>query len=345
MAGMAQIFPDFTDAIQTVPVWESPFCTLLHFRPERRRAKALPRILVVAPLSGHRAGLMRETVASLLPDADVLLACWEDAAEVPCAAGPFGLDENIDHLIALMRHLGPDIHVLGVSQAPVPILAATALMAQQDDPAQPRSVTLIAGFIDPRLRRTGIGQLVRTLPLAWFEKVVTAEIGRGRAGAGRRVYPAAYQSYAMHRYLHRHLATGGELQQKIWEPGFVQDFLDLMDLHEDFFLDTVRRVFRDAELACGTLIVKGERVESAAILHTALMTVEGGRDDVSGAGQTQAAHDLCPNVVRREHVFEPFIGHFGGFRGAVWREGIQPRVMDFIRKAEAPRRRKIKPPV
>lgn len=315
--------------------------TVRHFA--KQGGGAGPPVLVVAPLSGHFGWLMRDTVLGLLPAHDVSLLEWKDAADIPPEAGPLGMDAAIGAVVEALRAQGPGVTLLGVSQAPTLILAATALLAAENADVRPAAMVLMGGFIDPRRSPTGIGAMASRLPLGWFKRVVASTVPPGRQGAGRRVYSGAVHGQALARYLARHMATRGELYRKVTADDgadpvrfpFVRLYSTVMDLPAEFAEDNSRKVFAEAHLARGLLSWKGRAVEPAAIAATRLMTVEGGIDDSSGAGQTHAAHDLCRGlpIALRARWTEPEAGHFGLFHGEPWRSRVLPRVTEFIRSA------------
>ncbi|MFZ5791147.1 MAG: polyhydroxyalkanoate depolymerase [Pseudomonadota bacterium] len=326
-------------SVQETAVVRKPFCTLLRF--ERDTGRSDPRLLIVSPLSGHFAGLLRDMVAALLPEHDLFVTDWTDARLVPPEHGPFGLSDNIGYVREFIRHLGPDIHVVGLCQSAIPSLAATALLAAEGAASQPRSLTLLGGLIDPRLNPTRVERLLAERPPAWFEQNTIFPVSAAHPAAGRRVYPGSLQLLALMGHLARHVAERRELFYKLVEDDgqdaashpFFTLYTAVMDLAAEFFLESVKTVFQDFALPRGHLIWSGQPVELGAISKTALMTVEAELDDVSGPGQTRAAQDLCVNVpsgMRRNHS-EPGIGHFGLFHGRHWRAQIMPRIRDFIR--------------
>lgn len=326
-------------AVRERIVMERPFCRLLHFERDSRQPD--PRVLVVAPLSGHFGVLLRDMLAALLPEHEVFLMEWIDAREIPVAAGSLGLEDNITHVIDGIRRLGGELHLIGLCQSAAPALAATALLADGLDAPRPRTLTLISGLIDPRINPTRLGRLLAGRPLDWFERFAIRRVLEPYPGRGRPVYPAAIQRAALLAYLLRHIGTGGELLGKLLDDDgadpvrhpFMKAFLAVMDLPAPFLLDTVRLVFQEFALPRGRLTWRGIRVDPSAVTRTALMTVEGGRDDVSAPGQTRIAHDLCANIparLRRHHL-QPGIGHFGTFHGKAWRIAILPRIRAFIR--------------
>ena len=328
-----------TVEVREVAVDRTPFCTLRRF--VRPNGESDPTVLIVAPLSGHYATLMRDAVAGLLPDHDVHVTDWHDARDVPEDAGDFGFDDNIGAVVRCIRRLGPRTHVIAVCQAAQPTLAATALMAAAGEAEQPRSLVLMGGLIDPRINPTRIGRMATRLPLARFEAMVITRVPAGYAGAGRRIYPRHAHRAALVTYLARRLefrpGTGAEVRVRgdptLADPAFCREFLTIMDLPAELFLENLRLVFKEHVLARGALTCAGQKVEPSAIARTALMTVEGELDDASGLGQTRIAHNLCPNIPadRRAHYEEPGIGHFGMYAGRHWRESVLPKVRAFIR--------------
>lgn len=323
-------------------VVERPFCRLVHLERDLRGED--PRVLVVAPLSGHFAALLRDLLAALLADHDVYVTDWADARDVPLDQGEFGVEENIAYLIDFVRRLGGRTHLIGLCQSAMPALAATALLARHSAAAQPRSLTLINGMLDTRIDPTRIGRLARRHSRDWFERNAISEVPQGYPGQGRRVYPASLQHAALIVYLVRHLASGSELLGKVLHddgadpdaPSFLELYLSVMDLPARFFLDMIELVFREHALPRGRLLWRGERVEPAAIRETALMTVEGEHDDVSAPGQTRIAHALCAGIPphRRMHYLQPGVGHFGTFHGQAWRHEVMPRLRAFIREMD-----------
>jgi len=323
------------------------FCTLLHFaRDESRVAhRNDPRVLIVAPLSGHYAALLRGTVAAMLRDHDVYITDWIDARDVPLAEGDFDLDDYIDYVIEFIRLLGPDLHVVAVCQPSVPALAATARLAAIGDPAQPLSLTLIGGPIDTRRNPTAVNRLAEHRSLAWFEANVISYVPFPNPGAMRRVYPGFLQLTGfMTMNLERHATAHVELFHHLvrgdhdsarQHAAFYEDYLAVMDLPASFYLDTIGKVFHEHALARGTLRHRGAIVDCAAIRRTMLLTIEGERDDICGPGQTEAAHQLCPNIPEglRFHHLQRGVGHFGVFNGTRWRNEVQPLISSRIRLA------------
>ncbi len=323
-------------------VAERPFCRLLHFSravPPRRD----PRVLLVAPMSGHHATLLRGTVEALLPEHDVFITDWTCASQVPLTAGAFDLDTHIAYLLEFLELLGPDIHVVAVCQPAVPALAAVSLLAQDDSRAQPKSLTLIGGPIDVTAAPTLPSRLAQMHSLDWYERTVITSVPVWYPGGLRRVFPGFIQlSGFMSMHLEHHIGAHLSLFNHLVEGDgdsvaahkrFYDDYLSVMDLPAEFYLQTVATVFQRHDLPRGQMRWHGQAIEPAAIRRTALMTIEGERDDISAPGQTRAAHALCPNIParRRRHHLQPGVGHFGLFNGRRWREDVMPELRAFIR--------------
>jgi poly(3-hydroxybutyrate) depolymerase len=319
----------------------TPFATLLHFQKATQVDQ--PRVLVVGPLSGHFTTLIRPTIRTLLSDHDVHVLEWHNARDVAAEHGPFGLDEYTEHVMDALRHLGPETHVVAVCQPAVPVLAAVALLAAQDDPAQPASLTLIAGPIDTRVNPNRMNEMADTKPLSYFEKRVISTVPARYTGAGRRVYPgfvqlAAFMSMNPRRHMDAHLGlyrdlVAGQAEKVAATRSFYDEYGAVMDVHAEFYLETVSRVFQQHLLPRGELLWRHQRVVPQAIERTALLTVEGTKDDICPPGQTQAAHELCTGIPsdRRRHHLQPGVGHYGVFSGSLWESEIYPVVRDFIR--------------
>jgi poly(3-hydroxybutyrate) depolymerase len=336
-------------AVSEAVAWSRPFCSLLHFRrdlPEGRPAD--PKVLIVAPLSGHYATLLRGTVEAMLPAHEVYITDWADARGVPLAAGRFDLDDYIDYVVEMLAHLGPGAHVIGVCQPSVPVLAAVALMSEDRHPDLPASMTLMGGPIDTRLAPTAVNKLAKAKGTDWFARNVVMTVPFPHAGFMRRVYPGFLQlsgfmsmnldrHVTAHRELFQHLVHGdGDSAEKHRE--FYDEYLAVMDLTAEFYLQTVDTVFVRHALPNGQMTHRGRPVRTEAIRRTALLTVEGERDDISGVGQTKAAHALCTNLSydKKQHWLQPKVGHYGVFNGSRFRAEIQPRIADFIRKHALP---------
>jgi poly(3-hydroxybutyrate) depolymerase len=332
-------------AVREERILTSDFFSLLHFVRQAERLD--PRVLIVAPLSGHFATLLRGTVEDMLPAHDVYITDWTDAREVPLRKGPFDLDDCIDAVIRCLRHLGPNVHVLAVCQPSVPVLAAVALMAGLDDPCQPASMTLMGGPIDTRVNPTRVNELATTRSLDWFAETVVHTVPINYPGRGRPVYPGfiqltGFMSMNLDRHvdahvnLFRHLVEGdGSSAEEHRE--FYDEFLSVMDLPAEFYLQTIKTVFQDHALPQGVLMSRQRAVDTTRIRRTALMTVEGEKDDITGPGQCLAAHAICPGLPEnmRRHHLQPKVGHYGLFNGRRWREEILPNVSDFIRSHDA----------
>lgn len=317
-----------------------PFGSLVKF--SRPQTSVVPRVLLVAPLSGHYATLLRGTVEALVASHDVYVTDWADAREIPLAAGRFDFDDYIAYVIDYVRLLGPNVHVVAVCQ-PVPaVLAAIALLAAEDDPAQPRSMVLMGGPLDTRVAPTAPTLLAESKPLTWFEDELTLRVPPYYRGAGRKVYPGfvqlgAFLSMNARKHVDAHIEMYNDLVAGDGETArarraFYDEYLAVMDVPAEYYLQTVDVVFQRQALPSGTLSWRGRLVEPAAIERTALMTVEGEFDDTSAPGQTLAAQALCANIPagKREHYLQSGVGHYGIFNGRRWRQQIAPRVGAFI---------------
>jgi polyhydroxyalkanoate depolymerase len=328
-----------------VPVAEqevlaTPFGTLLRFAKEG--AAPQPKVLVVAPLSGHFATLLRDTVKVLLPEHDVHITDWANARDVGMWNGRFGFDEYVEHLIRFIEVMGPGTHVVAVCQPCVQALAAAAIMAEDDNPAQPRSMTLMAGPIDTRVHPTKVNELATGKPISWFENNLITRVPLRYPGAMRRVYPGFLQLTAfMSMNADRHIKAqmdlykalaNGDTQQADTIKAFYDEYFAVLDMTAEFYLETVQWVFQEHRLAKNELDWKGRRVDPKAIRRTALFTVEGERDDICALGQTVAAHDLCSSLrpYRKKHYMQAGVGHYGVFAGKRWAGQIYPLVRNTI---------------
>ncbi|WP_417769287.1 polyhydroxyalkanoate depolymerase [Stappia sp.] len=325
-------------------VWSKPFCNLLHFdRKLGAKQRKDPKILMVAPMSGHYATLLRGTVETLLPGADIYITDWIDARMVPLTEGRFDLDDYIDYLIEMLHFLGPDTHVMAVCQPSVPALAAAAVMEAHDDPFAPASLTLMGGPIDTRINPTAVNDLAEHKSIEWFERNVIMKVPFPQPGFMRDVYPGFLQlSGFMSMNLDRHVSAHHEFfQHLVTNDGdsaekhrdFYDEYLAVMDLTAEFYLQTVDTVFIQHALARGTFRHRDEIVDCGAIRRTALLTIEGEKDDITGRGQTRAAHDLCTGLGpdMQAHYMQPDVGHYGVFNGSRFRSEIAPRILDFMR--------------
>lgn len=329
--------------ISEEPALETPFGTLLHFR--KSISLNQKRVLLVAPLAGHFATLLRDTVRTLLPEHDVFITDWNNARDIPRDKGAFGLDDYVEHVMRFIEYLGPDTHVIGVCQPCNALLATVALMAQADNPAQPRSLTLMAGPVDTRINPTVVNYLATDHPLEWFEKNLISPVPARYKGAHRRVYPGFLQvSGFMSMNLPRHIRAHVDLFEHVIHArddkaaatrNFYDEYFAVFDMPAEFYLETVERVFQDNHLARGKFKWRGQLADLGAIKKTALLTVEGENDDICAPGQTEAAHALTPNIKpnRKQHHLQKSVGHYGVFAGHRWQNEIYPIVRDFIAKA------------
>ena len=333
-------------------VWSSPWCKMLHFKRNNAdlaklgRTEKAPPVLIVAPLSGHYATLLRGTVEGFLQDHEVYITDWVNAREVPMLQGRFDFHDYIDHIRTMLTHLGVRAHVVAVCQPGPPVLAAAALMAEDKDPCRPASMTFMGSPIDARLSPTVTNKLDEERPFAWFKSNMIYTVPAPYAGMMRRVYPGFVQLYSFmsmnqdrHQEAHRQyfndlVAGDGDGADKHLE--FYDEYLSVLDLTEEFYLQTIDYVFQAYALPKGELIHRGRLVKPDLITDIGLMTVEGAKDDISGVGQTQAAHGLCPGIPEdlRELYVHPEVGHYGVFNGRRFREDIYPKVRDLIAKAQ-----------
>lgn len=331
---------NFEATVTTSTALELPFGRLLHFTKDTESPQ--PKVLVVAPLSGHFATLLRGTVQTLLRDHDVYITDWTNARDVPVAAGSFGVDDYVGYIIRFLEHIGPGAHILAVCQPCVQSLAAVSIMSADGHPATPRSMTLMAGPIDPRESPTDVNEFAVSKSLAWFEKSVISTVPLRYQGGGRKVYPGFLQLTAFmamnmdrhrnaHKRLYEHLAKG-EMKEADKIRTFYDEYFAVLDLTEEFYIETIDRIFHKAELATGAFTYHGDKVDPGLIRRTALLTVEGGRDDICALGQTAAAHELCSSLrphLKRHHL-QANVGHYGVFNGKRWENEIYPVVRNHI---------------
>ena len=332
-----------THAIEETVVAEKPFCQLRRF--SKVGAKGEPRILLVAPLSGHHATLLRDTVRSLVQDHEVFITDWRDARIVPLAEGIFHLDDYVTYVMEFLRSLGPEVFVMSVCQPTVPVLCAVSLMAAQNDPLRPKAMIMMGGPIDTRVNPSSVNNYATKHSIEWFERHVISRVPAKYPGFGRRVYPGFLQHYGFVAM------NPGHHAKSHWEyfinmmrgdgPGdtdahrkFYDEYNAVLDLDAAYYLETVQRVFQEFRLPRGVMEVHGEKVAPAAIKDIGLMTVEGGEDDISCPGQTYAAHGLCSNIPqsRRNHLLVEGCGHYGIFSGSRWRSIVYPAIRDFVAK-------------
>jgi poly(3-hydroxybutyrate) depolymerase len=322
----------------------TPFATLLHFKKDIDQAQ--PRVLLIAPLSGHFATLLRATVKTMLVEHDVYITDWHNARDVALSEGPFTFNDYTAHLIRFLEKIGPGAHMVAVCQPCVSALVAASVMAQRDNPAQPRSMTLMAGPIDTRVNPTKVNALAKGKPMDWFEKKLIAKVPARYGGAGRKVYPgfvqlAAFMSMNMerhikaHRELYEHIANG-QVEKAATTKAFYDEYFAVLDLASEFYLETVKLVFQDHALPLGQLTYENDKVDPAAIRRTMLFTVEGEKDDICAVGQTLAAHDLCTSLrpYRKRHHMQAGVGHYGVFSGRTWQNQIYPMVKNVILQSD-----------
>jgi len=319
-----------------------PFCRLLHFRKETK--KAMPKLLLVAPMSGHHASLLRGTVEAMLPFTDVYITDWLDARNVGMIHGNFHLEDYIDYTIEFSRLLGPDVHLMAVCQPSVPVMIAISVMNEMGDKATPRSMTLIGGPIDTRVNPTKVNKLAAEKPLSWFEHNVITRVPFNYPGFMRRVYPGFLQLSGFmqlnldrhidaHKDLYKHLVQGdGESAQA--HRKFYDEYLSVCDLPAEFYLESIDQVFQRHLLPRGEFLYQGKKVKPSAITKTALLTLEGELDDISGVGQTEAAQKICSSLPAsmRKHHMQKGVGHYGIFNGRKFREHVVPIIVDFVEK-------------
>src|SRR5687768_10056154 len=333
---------------RTVPVaerivWKKPFCSLLHFQRELPKSRgADPKVLIVAPLSGHYATLLRGTVEAMLPEHEVFITDWQDARMVPLAEGRFDLDDYIDYVIEMLRHLGPGVHVMAVCQPSVPVLAAVSLMSEDRDPDLPVTMTLMGGPIDTRLAPTAVNRVAKARGTDWFRRNTIMKVPFPHPGFLRDVYPGFLQlsgfmsmNFDRHVTAHQeffgHLIEGdGDSAEK--HRDFYDEYLAVMDLTAEFYLQTVEKVFVNHELPKGEMMHRDKPVDLLAIRRCAIMAVEGEKDDISGVGQTLAALQLTPNLPtdKKTYHLQLGVGHYGVFNGSRFKSEIAPRIADFI---------------
>jgi poly(3-hydroxybutyrate) depolymerase len=330
-------------AVREVQELRKPFCNLLHFAKEG--APEQPRVIVFAPLSGHFATLLRETVRALLADHDVYITDWVDAKEIPIAQGPFHFDDYVAYVREFIAYAGaPEVHAISVCQPTVPVLAAVSLMAAAGEPI-PRSLTMMGGPIDTRRSPTAVNNFARNRPLSWFEAKVIQRVPMRFPGFMRRVYPgflqfAGFVAMNPDRHMESHVQYYQHLVEGDGDSAdahrrFYDEYNAVMDLPAEYYLETVERVFQKQLLPQGKLVVAGERVRPEAIVKTRLQSIEGELDDISGNGQTEAALPLCKGIPARDkhHFLAKDVGHYGIFSGRKYREMIYPRIREFIAKS------------
>jgi len=321
-----------------------PFGDLVHFRKEGGSLQ--PKVLLAAPMAGHFPTLLRGTAQTLLADHDVYITDWKSGRDVPLTEGRFGTDEYIDHLRGFFEHIGPGAHGVAVCQPCPLMLATTALMAEDGSPATPRSLVLMAGPVDTSVNPTKVNSLANEHPVEWFERNLITTVPRRYAGAHRRVYPgflqlSAFITMNLSRHVRAHMdlfshILKGEMAKADANRRFYDEYFSIADLPAEFYLETVQKVFQEQHLARGVYTYRNRRVDPRAIRKTALLTVEGERDDICGLGQTMAAHDLCSSIkpFRKKHYVQAGAGHYGVFSGTRWQTQIYPVVRSTIHASE-----------
>jgi len=340
--GITEVVTDSGDSVSVIEreILATPFCGLRRFA--RKGGENEPRVLLVAPMSGHFATLLRGTIRTLLRHHQVYVTDWRNARDIPLEQGTFSFEDFVQHLIDFIKAIGPEAHVVAVCQPAVPALAAAAVMAQDDDRDLPASLTLMAGPIDTRIAPTKVNELATSKPIDWFREKMVGVTPRTLRGAGRRVYPgflqvAAFMSMNVERHSKAFVdlfksRVEGDFQKANQIREFYEEYFAIMDLDARFYLETVELVFQKHALPRGELSFRGRLIEPRAIRKTALLTVEGERDDICAVGQTLAAHDLCTGLrpYMKSHVLQPDVGHYGVFNGRRWETQIYPLVRDHI---------------
>lgn len=324
-------------------VRERPFCNLLHFKRFGCKKRNDPKILLVAPMSGHYATLLRGTVKALIQDHEVYVTDWKDVSTIPVEDGRFGIDEYIDYLMDFMRHLAPNLSVMAVCQPAPLVLGAVSLLAQQNDPAEPDAMILMGGPIDTKAAPTIVTTAAENRSMSWFKNNCTHRVPTRFVGANREVYPGFLQLRAFmamnparhvnaHAKLYSHLIEGDGDSVDAHNK-FYDEYMAVMDVTAEFYLETVEQIFKEHTLPNGTMAWRGETIQPSAIKKCALMTVEGELDDISAPGQTIAAHDLCASLPEEKHLnlLQPNVGHYGIFNGRHWRNTIKPAIGKFVR--------------
>lgn len=333
-----------TFKVQEEIVLSKPFCQLMHF--DRIGHTDKDKVLLVAPLSGHHATLLKGTVEALIPGHEIYITDWSDAREVPLEAGPFSFDCYVSYLIEFLEFLGEDTHVIAICQPTVQALIATAVMAQEGNANIPKSLTLMAGPLDTTKNPTRVNEFAQKRPMGWFKNVAIMEVPPGYPGSGRKVYPGFMQlggfiSMNQKNHMKKHAnffqnLLFGEQEDADRFRAFYDEYLAVLDMPAEFYLETIERIFKNNEIANGTITYQGKPVDFSAITNTALLTVEGVDDDICGLGQTEAAQNICTGIPKemRKHHIQVGAGHYGIFSGSMYRKNIRPIVTEFINKYE-----------
>jgi poly(3-hydroxybutyrate) depolymerase len=324
-------------------VHQKPYCDLLHFERDKPQAEH-PKVLLIAPISGHFATLLRSTAKEFLPDHETYITDWRNARDIPLSAGTFSFDDYVTYLIEFINFLGPDTHVIAVCQPCVPAMVALSVMHQEKSRNLPKSLTLMGGPIDVRINPTEVNDYAGGKDLEWFEKNVICKVPSGFEGQGQAVYPgfiqlSAFLSMNMDSHINKHFKFFDDLVKGDGDSAedhrqFYNEYLAVMDMPADYYLDTIRKVFLEHELPNGTMDYQGKVIDLGAIKKTALLTIEGEKDDITGRGQTAAALDLCNNLSskKKKHHEQEGVGHYGIFNGKKYRDTIAPMIKDFIQQ-------------
>ena len=330
-------------AVEEITIVHKPFCNLLHFDKKAYTSRQ-PKLLIVAPMAGHHATLLRATIKEMLSYADVYVTDWIDASQIPLSEGAFNMDDFIDYTIEFIKTCGPDIHVMAVCQPTVPVLAATAIMSSMNDSDTPNSIILIGGPVDARKSPTPLGKFAEDKSNEWFEQHTITKVPPNYPGKGRLVYPGFLQLVGFiglnwRKHLESHLEMFHNLlieedEHADTQKAFYDEFLSVMDLPAEFFLQTIHEVFHKFSLARGKLVSRGRHVDTSCITKTALFGIEGEKDDIAGIGQTKASLDICTGIpdARKEYLLQPEVGHYGVFSGSRFRKFIAPKIGSFIKK-------------
>ncbi len=331
-----------TVAVRETIIWEKPFCRVVAFERDAVGLAAQPKLLLVAPMSGHHATLLRNTVETFLPHANVFVTDWVDARMVPMQAGPFDLNDYIDYLIGIIQALGPDLNIVAVCQPSVPVAAAIARMEAEGNRLTPAAAVLMGGPIDVSRSPTAVNRTAQTHSLAWFRQNCIAQVPAGYPGFWRNVYPgylqlSGFMSMNFDRHVEAHVEMFRQMVQRRGErvekqKEFYDEYLAVMDLTAEFYLQTIDRIFIRNQLAQGTFTHRGDPVDLAAIRRTPLMAIEGERDDITGIGQTKAILEMTPYLADgdKTYLLQPEVGHYGLFSGARFRRDIAPAIFAFI---------------
>jgi poly(3-hydroxybutyrate) depolymerase len=324
-------------------VYQKPYCNLLHFKRSKKQPYQ-PKVLLIAPLSGHFATLLRDTVREFLPDHETYITDWRNVRDVPIEAGSFSFDDYVSYLMEFITFLGPDIHIIAVCQPCVPAMVALAVMHQEKDNNLPKSLTLMGGPIDVRVNPTEVNDYAGEKDLEWFEKNVICKVPQGFSGEGQSVYPGFIQlsgflSMNMDNHISKHFKFFDDLIKGDGDSAenhrqFYNEYLAVMDMPAEYYLDTIRKVFLEHKLPLGNMKYRNKRINLGNITDTALLTIEGEKDDITGRGQTSAALELCANLAdsKKRHYEQKGVGHYGIFNGRKYRDTIAPMIKDFIKK-------------